>query len=77
MNRGLTTIIEKKADGYVALYPEVDVASQADPIEEARGNLKEALHRFFETASPEEVSEKRHSEVYVTNADVAVCDTSF
>ncbi len=33
MNRQLTAIIEKEDDGYVALCPEVDVASQGDSIE--------------------------------------------
>ena len=39
----LTAIIEREGDGYVALCPEFDVASQGDSIEEARANLIEAL----------------------------------
>ncbi len=72
MNRQLTAIIEKEDDGYIALCPEVDVASQGDTIEEARYNLKEALELFFETASPEEVTLRLHEEVYVTHVDVKV-----
>ena len=72
MNRQLTAIIEKEGDGYVALCPEVDVASQGNTIEEARNNLKEALELFFETASPQEIKEGLHDEVYVTNVEVAV-----
>lgn len=72
MNRQLTAIIEKEDDGYVALCPEVDVASQGDSIEEARKNLKEALELFFETASQEEVKSRLHEEVYVTHVEVAV-----
>jgi predicted RNase H-like HicB family nuclease len=72
MNRQLTAIIEKEDDSYVALCPEVDVASQGDSIEEAKRNLKEALELFFETASPEELKLRMHEEVYVTHVEVAV-----
>ena len=48
--RQLTAIIEREGDGYVALCPEVDVASQGTTIGEARANLIEALELFFETA---------------------------
>ncbi len=60
MSRQLTAIIEREGDGYVALCPEVDVASQGDTVDEARSNLKEALELFFEAASPEEVSARLH-----------------
>jgi predicted RNase H-like HicB family nuclease len=53
--RRLTAIIEREEDGFVALCPEVDVASQGLSIEEARANLVEALTLFFETADPSEV----------------------
>ena len=39
----MTAIIEREGDGYVALCPELDVASQGPSIEQARANLKEAL----------------------------------
>ena len=72
MVKQLTAIIEREGDGYVSLCPEVDVASQGMTIEEARENLREALSLFFETASPEEVQARLHSEVYVTHVEVAV-----
>ncbi len=72
MVKQLTAIIEKEDDGYVALCPEVDVASQGDTINEARTNLKEALELFFELASPEEINTRLHDEVYVTHLEVAV-----
>lgn len=72
MTRNVTMLIEREDDGYAALCPEVDVASQGDTIEEARANLKEALELFFETASPEEISERWHKEVYVSQLEVAV-----
>ena len=72
MNRKLTAIIEREGDGYVALCPEVDVASQGHTVAEARDNLAEALTLFFETASAEEVDRRLHGEVYVTHVEVAV-----
>lgn len=68
----MTAIIEKEGNGYVALCPEVDVASQGDTVDEARRNLTEALELFFETASAAEVRERLHDEVYVTQVEVAV-----
>ena len=56
--RELTAIVEREGNGYVALCPEVDVASQGDSVAEARSNLEEALALFFDTASTEEI-EKR------------------
>jgi predicted RNase H-like HicB family nuclease len=68
----LTALIEREGDGYVALCPEVDVASQGNSIEEARKNLLEALELFFESASPEEVKQRLHEEVFITQVEVAV-----
>ena len=72
MNRKLTAIIEREGDCYVSLCPELDIASQGDSIESARENLREALELFFECASSEEVRERLHGEVYVTQLEVAV-----
>jgi predicted RNase H-like HicB family nuclease len=68
----LTAIIERENDGYVALCPEYDIASEGSSIEEARKNLIEALTLFFETASPSEVTRRCHSEVFVTQVEVPV-----
>jgi predicted RNase H-like HicB family nuclease len=67
----LTAIIEREGDGYVALCPELDIASQGWSVEEARANLREAVELFFDTADPSEVERRLHSEVYVTRLDVA------
>ena len=72
MHKQLTAIIEREGDGYVALCPDVDIASQGDTIDKARKNLCEALELFFETASPEEIKSRFHNEVYVTNIEVTV-----
>jgi predicted RNase H-like HicB family nuclease len=72
MTKQLTAIIEREGDGYVALCPELDLASQGGTIEEARDNLREALELFFESASPEEIKHRLHEEVYVTRLEIAV-----
>lgn len=72
MQKQLTAIIEREGGGYVSFCPELDIASQGDTIEEARENLREALELFFGAASPEEVQQRMHEEVYVTRVEVAV-----
>ena len=72
MVKQLTAIIEREGGGYVALCPEVDVASQGETVAEARDNLKEALELFFETASAAEIQSRLHEEVYVTHVEIAV-----
>lgn len=72
MTRQMTAIIEKEAGGYTALCPELDIATQGDSVGDARANLQEALELFFETASAEEIRERFHGEVYVTQVEVAV-----
>jgi predicted RNase H-like HicB family nuclease len=71
MTRQFTAIIEREGDGYVALCPELDVASQGDSIEEARGNLKEAIQLFMESASANEIKVRLYDEVFVTNLEVS------
>jgi predicted RNase H-like HicB family nuclease len=70
--RQLTAIIEREDEGYVALCPELDIASQGQTVETARQNLIEALELFFESADPTEVARRLHSEVFVTRVEVAV-----
>jgi predicted RNase H-like HicB family nuclease len=72
MTRQLTAIIEREGNGYVSLCPELDIASQGETIEQARENLREALELFFECASPEEVNTRLHTELYITQLEVAV-----
>lgn len=68
----MTAIIKREHDGFVALCPELDIASQGTSVEDARANLIEALTLFFETASASEVSRRFHSEVFVTQVEVPV-----
>ncbi|MCH9044860.1 MAG: type II toxin-antitoxin system HicB family antitoxin [SAR324 cluster bacterium] len=67
-----TAVIEREGDGYVALCPQLDVASQGETVAEARANLKEALELFLETASKAELSQRLRDEVYVTQLEIAV-----
>ena len=57
-SKELTAIIEREGNGYVALCPELDIASQGDTVESARTNLIEALELFFETASGQEIASR-------------------
>ena len=68
----VTAIIEREGDGYVALCPEYDVASQGESIEDARSNLVEALTLFLECADPAEVNRRFRPEVLVTQVEVMV-----
>ena len=70
--RQLTAIIEREDDGFVALCPELDIASQGDTVEDARSNLAEAIELFFEVADPSEIEQRMHNDVWVTSVEVAV-----
>ena len=71
-HRRLTAVIEREGDAYVALCPELDIASQGETVEESQCNLIEALQLFFEEASSTEIAERLRSEVYITSVEVAV-----
>jgi predicted RNase H-like HicB family nuclease len=70
--RQFTAIIEREDDGYVALCPELDIASQGDTVEQARANLIEALELFFEVADPSEIERRLKHEVFITRLEVSV-----
>jgi predicted RNase H-like HicB family nuclease len=67
-----TAVIEREDDMYVALCPELDIASQGESVEKARENLKEAIELFFQTASQQEIRGRLHDEVFVTRVEIAV-----
>jgi predicted RNase H-like HicB family nuclease len=68
--RRFTAMIYRENGGYVALCPELDVASQGDSVEHASANLREAVELFLETASSAEVASRTHGEVYVAALEV-------
>ena len=66
MTASYTAILEREGDTYVALCPELDIASQGPSVEEATANLKEAVELFLECADPKEVSQRLRSPIFVT-----------
>lgn len=70
MTRRLTAIIEREGEGYVALCPELDIASQGDTVEQARTNLKEAVELFLESADHTEMERRVRSELFITQLEV-------
>jgi len=76
MSRRLTAIIQREDDSFVALCPEVDIASQGDTIEAAQENLREALELFFECAPAEEIEQRLGDDVFVTHVEVAIGETA-
>lgn len=72
MNYRLTAILQREDNMYVALCPELDIASQGETIEEAKSNLKEALTLFLECASKSEIKYRLHDEIYISPIEVAV-----
>lgn len=67
-----TAVITRDGELYVALCPELDVASQGASVEQARANLIEAVELFLETASPEEIGSRRTGETYISAIEIEV-----
>ena len=65
-----TAMIYRENGGYVALCPELDVASQGESVEQASACLREAVELFLETADPSEVAARAHGELYVAALEV-------
>ena len=59
MNKTLTAILKREGDGFVALCPELDIASQGDTLEQAKANLREAVELFFESADESETAARQ------------------
>jgi len=72
MTKTITATIWREEDGYVSLCSELDIASQGETIEEARANLREAVELFFETANPNEISERLNQEIYISPLEVEI-----
>jgi predicted RNase H-like HicB family nuclease len=72
MTRTLTAVLTREGNGFVALCPELDIASQGDSVEEAKSNLREAVELFFECASEQEVKERLSSESFISAMEVTI-----
>lgn len=70
--QNFTAIIEKEDDGYVALCPELDIASQGDTVEAAKSNLQEPIELFFEHASKNEIEYRLKNDIFIINMQIAV-----
>ncbi len=71
MTASYTAILEREDDMYVALCPELDIASQGPTVETATANLKEAVELFLESASPAEVHKRLRSPIFVTQFEAS------
>jgi len=69
MNRQFTAVIQREDDMYVALCPELDVASQGDTVQQARESLREAIELFLQEADPQEIRQLMHDEQYVSSVE--------
>jgi predicted RNase H-like HicB family nuclease len=72
MSMRLTAFIHREEDMYVAICPELDIASQGESVEAARDNLQEAVELFFECAPDTEVQSRLGGETFVTHFEVSV-----
>jgi predicted RNase H-like HicB family nuclease len=61
----------EESGGYVALCPELDIASQGESIEQAMHNLKEAVEDFFEVASPAEIETRLKRPALFTRFEIS------
>lgn len=72
MTKTLTAVLTREGDGFVALCPELDIASQGDSVEAAKANLREAVELFYECAAPSEIDQRTAAESYVSSLEVQV-----
>jgi len=61
-----TAVLRREEGEYVALNPELDIASQGGSPEEALANLREAVGLFLESASGEEIAGRLSEEAWIT-----------
>lgn len=72
MIKTFTALFTREDGGFVALCPELDVVSQGESVEDAKKNLTEAVHLFFECASPSEIAQRLSSEFFISSLEVQV-----
>jgi predicted RNase H-like HicB family nuclease len=68
----LYAVIRKEGNVWVALCPELDVASQGETIPQARANLQEAVELYLMTADDEEIPFLSNSETYISSFGVKI-----
>ncbi|HPD60150.1 MAG TPA: type II toxin-antitoxin system HicB family antitoxin [Thermodesulfobacteriota bacterium] len=69
----VNVIIEKDRYGYYAFCPELKGChSQGDSLDKVLENIKEAIHLYLETLSPEERDDYLNKEILTTSLEVSV-----
>lgn len=71
MSYKFSAIIEREGRWYVALCPELDVASQGRTVEQSLGNLRGAIQLYLQTASKSEIKAALTSHPLITTLEVA------
>lgn len=66
-----TAVISREGRTFVALCPELDVASQGSSVEKAKANLKEAVELFLECADESEIRRRLQADVFVTRFEAS------
>jgi len=69
-----TAVITKEENWYVAHCVELGVLSQGKTIEEAQGNLKEAVELYLESFGTEDIPQNTTGEIILYPLEVAVSD---
>ena len=67
-----TAVIEREGDGYVSLCPEFDIASQGRNGRRSKGESGRSNRTFLETADETEIENRLHTEIFITQLEVAV-----
>ncbi len=70
MKEKYTAILKKEEGQFVALCPDLDVASQGETVESAMANLKEAVELFLQCADSTEIEHRLNSELFITQFEV-------
>lgn len=73
----LSAVVWREKGIYVALCPELDVASQGKSVEEALTNLKEALELYLEDEDVEKPSKSEAPIVTIVKVKVSGSTRSF
>ena len=68
----LTAWLQKDNDVWVALCPELDVASEGVTMEEAKASLRQAVELFLESADEAEIGLRLHGGIHVCPLGVTV-----
>lgn len=74
--QNFTAIIKKEDDMYVALCPELDIASQGNSIVKARKNLQEAIELFLQYASKKEITLRLKNNFFIKNPEMPIINFS-